>query len=187
MENIRFAYNNNKLNISAPSWNDEFDLPDGSNYISDIQDCFNYIIKKHEAIANNPPVQLYVNKIEKRTVLKIKTGCKLELLSPEWMKLLRSTKKDVDQDKDFKNVPKLESVEAVLVHLINNNYQQASKVLITFEPNKKFGQLITTVPHSLTMLNTTNTEFSTIKVWFIDQYSKQLEIEDNVNMALIIG
>ena len=83
MENIKFAYNNNKLNISAPSWNDEFDLPDGSNSISDIQDCFNYIIKKHEAIANNPPVQLYVNKIGKRTVLKIKTGCKLELLSPE--------------------------------------------------------------------------------------------------------
>ena len=56
MESIKFAYNNNKLNISAPSWNDEFDLPDGSNSISDIQDCFNYIIKKHEAIANNPPV-----------------------------------------------------------------------------------------------------------------------------------
>ena len=56
MENIKFAYNNNKLNISAPSWNDEFDLPDGSNSISDIQDCFNSIIKKHEAIANNPPV-----------------------------------------------------------------------------------------------------------------------------------
>ena len=83
MENIKFAYNNNKLKISVPSWNDEFDLPDGSNSISDIQDCFNYIIKKHEAIANNPPVQLYVNKIENRTVLKIKTGCKLELLSPE--------------------------------------------------------------------------------------------------------
>ena len=83
MESIKFAYNNNKLNISAPSWNDEFELPDGSNSISDIQDCFNSIIKKHEAIANNPPVQLYVNKIEKRTVLKIKTGCKLELLSPE--------------------------------------------------------------------------------------------------------
>ena len=84
---------------------------------------------------------------------------------------------------------KLESVEVVLVHcnLVNNNYQQATKVLFTFVPNKQFGQLINIPPHSLTMLNTTNTEFSFVEVWFIDQNSKQLEIEDNVNMTLIIG
>ena len=77
------------------------------------------------------------------------------------MKLLRSTKKGVDQDKHEEDVPKLESVEFVLVHfnLVNNNYQQASKVLFTFVPNKQFGQLINISPHSLTMLNTTNTEF----------------------------
>ena len=81
--------------------------------------------------------------------------------SPETMKLLGSTKKDVDQGKDGKDVPKLESVEVVLVHcnLVNNNYQQASKVLCTFVPNKQFGQLINTAPLSLLMLNTTNTEF----------------------------
>ena len=105
------------------------------------------------------------------------------------MRLSGSTKKDVDQDKDGENVPKLESVEVVLVHcnLVNNNYQQASKVLFTFAPNKQFGQLINIAPHSLTMLSTTNTEFSFIEVWFTDQNSEPLEIEDNVNLTLIIG
>ena len=83
---------------------------------------------------------------------------------------------------------KLESVEVVLVHcnLVNNNYKQASKVLFTFFSNKQFEQLITVAPHSLTMLNTANTEFSSIEVWFTDQNSKQLEIEDNINMTLLI-
>ena len=83
---------------------------------------------------------------------------------------------------------KLESVEIVLVHcnLVNNNYQQASKVLFTFTTNKQFGQLINTSPHSLTLLNTTNIEFSSIEVWFTGQNSKQLEIEDNVNMTPIV-
>ena len=74
------------------------------------------------------------------------------------MKLLGSTKKDVTQNENGKDVPKLESVEVVLVHcnLVINNYQQASKVLFTFEPNKQFGQLINIAPHSLTMLSTTN-------------------------------
>ena len=105
------------------------------------------------------------------------------------MKLLGSTKKDVDQDKDGEDVPKLESVEVVLVHcnLVNNNYQQASKVLFTFVSSKQFGQLINILPHSLTMLSTTNAEFSSIKVWFTDQNSEPLEIEHNVDMTLIIG
>ena len=77
------------------------------------------------------------------------------------MKLLGTTKKDVDQAKDGEDVPKLESVEVVLVHwnLLNNNYQQASKVLCTFVPNKQFGQLINIAPNSLLMVNTTNAEF----------------------------
>ena len=83
------------------------------------------------------------------------------MLSPETMKLLRSTKKDVDKDKNGEDVPKIESVEVVLVHcnVVNNSYQQTSKVLFTFVPNKQFGQLITILPHSLMMLKTTNTEF----------------------------
>ena len=86
-------------------------------------------------------------------------------------------------------MPKLESVEVVLLHcnLANNNYQQASKVLFTFVPNKQFGQLINIASHSLTMLSTTNTEFSFIEVQFADQNSEPLEIEDNVNLILIIG
>ena len=86
--------------------------------------------------------KFYENKIENIIVFKIKTDYKLELLSPETMKLLGSTKKDADQDKDGKNVPKLESVEVVLVHcnLVNNNYEQASKVLFSLVPNKQFGQ-----------------------------------------------
>ena len=84
---------------------------------------------------------------------------------------------------------RLETAEVVLVHcnLVNDNYQQASTVLFTFVPNKKYGQLITITPHSLTVLKTTNAEFSFIELWFTDQNDKPLEIEDNVNITLIIG
>ena len=104
------------------------------------------------------------------------------------MKLLGSAKKDVDKDKNGEDVPKLESVEVVLVHchLVNNNYQQISKVLFTFVPKKQLGQLINIAPHSLTMLSTTSTEFSFIEVWFTDQNSKTLETEYK-KLTLIIG
>ena len=87
------------------------------------------------------------------------------------------------------NVPKLESVEVVLVHcnLVKNDYQNTLKVLFTFVPNKEFGQLVNILPHSLTMMNTVNTDFSYVEVWFTDQVSKTLEIEDHVNLTLIIG
>ena len=93
------------------------------------------------------------------------------------MQLLGSSKKDIDQDKDDKIVPKLETVEVVLVHssLVNNNYQQVSKVLFTFVPNKQFGQLITITPHSPTMLETNNAEFSFIEIWFTDQITDHLK------------
>ena len=105
------------------------------------------------------------------------------------MKLLGSTEKDLDIDKDGEDIPKLKSVEVVLIHcnLVNNSHQQASKVLFTFVPNKQFGQLITISPHSLTMLKTTNSEFPFIQVWFTDQNNRPLEIEDSVNITLIIG
>ena len=188
-KNIKSEYINYKFKISAPTWNDTFDLPGGSYSISDIQDYFELNIKKQENLTENPLVQIYVNKIKSRIVFKIKTGYKLELLTHETMKLLGSTKKDVDKDKDGENVPKLESVEVVLVHcnLVKNDYQHTSKVLFTFVPNKQFGQLINISPHSLTMMNTVNTEFSFVEVWFTDQTSKALEIEDNVNLTLIIG
>ena len=105
------------------------------------------------------------------------------------MKLLGSTKKIVDNDKNGENRPKLEIVEVVLVHcnLVKNDYQHTSKVLFTFAPDKEFGKLINISPHAFTMMNTVNTEFSNIEVWFTDQSSKALEIEDNINLTLIIG
>ena len=187
--NIKSEYNNNKFKISAPTWNKTFDLPDGSYSITDIQDYFEFIIKKHQTLTENPSIQIYPNKIKNRIVFKIKTGYKLELLSPETMKLLGSTKKVVDKDKNGEIVPKLDSVEVVLVqcNLVKNGYQHTLKVLFTFVPNKKFVQLINISPHPFTMMNTINTEFSYVEVWFTHQSSKALEIEDNVNLTLIIG
>ena len=140
-------------------------------------------------MAENPSVQIYPNKIKNRIIFKIKNGYKLELLTPETMKLLGSTKKVVDKDKNGENVPKLEVVEVVLVHcnLVKNDYQHTSKVLFTFVPNKTFSQLINISPHAFTMMNTVNTEFTYVHVWFTDQSSKAIEIEDNVNLKLIIG
>ena len=106
------------------------------------------------------------------------------------MKLLGSTKKVVNKDKNGKNVPKLEIVEVVLVvhcYLVKNDYQHTSMVLFTFVPNKKFGQLINISPHAFTMMNTVNTEFSYVEVWFTDQASKAFELEDNVNLTLVVG
>ena len=105
------------------------------------------------------------------------------------MKLLGSTKRDVDKDKDGEIVSKLESVEVFLMNcdLVKNDYQHTSKVLFSFVPNKQFGWLINITPHSLMTMNTVNTEFSFVEVWFTDQASKALEIEDNVNLTLIIG
>ena len=104
------------------------------------------------------------------------------------MRLLGSTKRDVDAGKNSENVPKLESVEVVLEHcnLVKNDYQHSSKVLFSFVPNRQFGQLTNILPNSLTMMNTVHTEFSFIEVWFTNQASKAREIEDNVNFILII-
>ena len=92
-KNITSEYNNNKCKTSAPTWNDTFDLPDGSYSIASIQDYFDFIIKNHETLTENSPVQIYENKIKNRIVFKIKTDYKLEMLTRETMKLLGSTKK----------------------------------------------------------------------------------------------
>ena len=124
-KNITSEYNNNKFKISAPTWHDTFDLSDGSYSISDIQGYFQFITKKHEALTENPSSQIYPNKIKNRIIFKIKTGHKLELLTPKTMILLGSTKKVVDKDQNGENIPKLESVEVVLVYcnLVKNDYQ----------------------------------------------------------------
>ena len=112
-KNIKSEYKNNKFKKSALTWKETFDLSDGSYSIDDIQDYFEFIFKKYETLTGNPPVKIYPKKIKNRIVFKIKTGYKLELLTPETMKLLGSTNKLVDKDKNSENVPKLEIVEVV--------------------------------------------------------------------------
>ena len=149
-------------------------MPDGLYNIPKIQDYIEYIIKKHETICETSPILIYTNTINNRIVFKIKTG---------------GTKDIIDSDKNSENVPRLENVEVVLVrcNLVNNSYQQASRVLFTFVPNKQYGQLISISPNSLIFLKTMNTEFSEIELWFTDQNNNSLEIEDNVNISLIIN
>ena len=98
-KNIKSEYNNYKFKTSAPTWNETFSLPDDSYSIADIEDYFEFIIKKHEALTENPPIQIHPNKIKNRIIFKLKTGFKLKLLTPETMKLLGNIKKDVDEKK----------------------------------------------------------------------------------------
>ena len=147
-KNIKSSYNNNKFERSAPAWNDKFQLPDRLYSVSDIQHYFEYILKKHGEDIDKPSVQIYVNKIENRVTFKIKDGYSLELLTPETMKLLGSTKNKITKDKNGENVPHLEITEVVLVHcnIFNNDYQQDSRVLYTFIPNKPCGSLLEISP-----------------------------------------
>ena len=124
-KNIKDSYNNNKFKIFAPTWSDEFELPDGSYLISDIQDYFEYILKKHSESVDDPPIEIFVNKNENRITFKIKNGYYLELLTPETMKLLGRTESKITGEKNGENVPHLEVVELVLIHcnIVNNSYQ----------------------------------------------------------------
>ena len=160
-KNIKSSYKNNKFKISAPTWSDEFELPDGSYSVSDIQDYFEYIPKKHSGNVDNPSIKIYVNKIEDRVTFKIKNGYYLELLTPETMKLLGSTETKINKDKNGQSVPHLEISELVLIHcnIVNNNYQQNSRKLYTFAPNKPFGSLLEISPPNHIFLKTFNSEF----------------------------
>ena len=131
---------------------------------------------------------MYVNRIENRITFKIKSGYYLELLTPETMKLLGSTESKITKDKNGENVPHLEVVELVLVHcnLVNNDYQQDSRILYTFVPNETFGSLLEISPTNQDFFKTFNSEFQEVKIWFTDQTSKQLELEDKINITLII-
>ena len=187
-KNIKSSYNNNKFKISAPTWNDKFELPDGSYSVSDIQDYFEYILKKHGEDIDKPSVQIYVNKIENRITFKIKNGYSLELLTPETMKLLGSTKNKTTKDKNGENVPQLEITEVVLIHcnIVDDDYQQDSRILYTFVPNKPFGSLVEISPTNHVFLKTFNSEYDEIIVWFTDQNSHLLEIQDRINLAMMM-
>ena len=117
---------------------------------------------------------MYVNKIENRITFKIESGYSLELLTPETMKLLGSTKNKITKDKNGENVPHLEITEVVLVHcnIVNNDYQQDSRVLYTFSPNKPFVSLLEISPTNHISLKIFNSEYDEIIVWFTDQNIK---------------
>ena len=144
---------------------EEFKLPDGSYSMLDIQDYFEYILKKHSKNVDNPSIIIYVNKIENRITFKIKNGYYLELLTSEPMKLLESTESKITKDKNAENVPHLAVVELILVHcnLVNNDYQEDSRILYTFVPNKPFVSLLEISPTNHIFLKTFNTEFQDIK------------------------
>ena len=187
-KNVKSSYNNNKFKISAPTWSEEFELPNGSYSVSDIQDYFEYILKKDSESVDNPSIRMYINRIENRITFKTKNGYYLELLTPETMKLLGSTESKITKDKNSENIPHLEIVELVLGHcnLVNNDYQQDPIILYTFVPNKTFGSLLEISPTNQVFLKTFNSEFQEVKVWFTDQTSKPLELEDKINITLII-
>ena len=117
--------------IINSTWNEEFELPDGSYSISDIQDYFEYMLKKHWEKAVNPAIKRYVSKVESTITFEIKKGYYLEHLTPETMKLLGRTKSKIAKDKNRENVPYLEITELVIIHcnVVNNIYQQNSRVL----------------------------------------------------------
>ena len=130
MKNMRKQYKNNKLKVITPTWNYEFELPDGSYSVSDIRDYIEYIIKKHEALTTISPIHVYINRINNRLVFEIKGEYKLELQTPETMELFGRTKKVIDKTKNGENVPNFEVVEVVLVqcNLVHHQYQRKSKV-----------------------------------------------------------
>ena len=105
------------------------------------------------------------------------------------MKLLGSTKSKLTKNENGQNAPHLEITEVVLIHcnVVNNSYQRNSKVLYTFVPNKSFSQLLDISPNSFIFLITFDSEFSFIDVWFIDQNSNPLNIEEKINITLIIN
>ena len=187
-ETQKNSYNNNKFKISAPTWNDKFELPDGSYSVSDIQDYFEYILKKHGEDIDKPSVQIYVNKIENRVTFEIKNGYSLELLTPETMKLLGITENKITKDKNDENVPYLEITEVASVHcdIVNNDYQQDLRVLYTFVPNKPFGSPLEISPTNHTYLKTMNSEYDEIKVWLTEQNSQPLKKEDRISLTIVI-
>ena len=118
----------------------------------------------------------------------MKNGYSFELLTPEIIKLLGSSENKTTKGKNGENVPHLKITEVVLVHcnIAKNDYQQDSRVLYTFVLNKPFGSQLEISPTNYIFLKTFNSEFQNIEVWFTDQNSKPLEIEDKINLTLVV-
>ena len=122
---IKRSCKKNEFKTSAPTQNEEFELPDRSYSISDIQDYFKYILKNHGEKTVNASIKIYISKIENRIIFKIKTGYYLELLTSETMKSLGSTKSKIAKNENGENVPCLEITKVVVIHcnVVNNSYQ----------------------------------------------------------------
>ena len=183
---MKKSHKNNKFKISVPTWNEKFELPDGSYSISNIQNYVEYILKNHGEKTVDFSIRINLNKTENRIPFKIKTGYYLELVTPETIKLLGSTKSKITKDKNGENVSDLEIIEVILRHcnVVSNSYQEISRVLCRFVPNKSFGQLLNISPNTFIFLKTFDSEFSYIEPWFTDQNSNPLEIEHKTNMTL---
>ena len=140
-------------------------------------------------VTDNTSIMIYINKKENGIMFKIKTGYHFDLLMPETIKLLASTKSKINKDKNGKNVPHLEITEVVLIHrnIVNYHYHQNSRVLYTFISNKSFSQSLNISLKNFRILETFDSDFSYIEVWFTDPNSKPLEIKDNINITLVIN
>ena len=160
-KNIRKQHKNNKLEIISSTWNDDFELPDGSYSVSKIQVYIEYIVKKNETLTTIPPIHVYINRINNRLVFKIKDGYKLELQTPKTMKFFGSTKKLIEKTKNGEKVLSIEVVEVILVqyNLVDNHYQQKSELLYIFTPNNSYAYLLNVEPSNLVFLKTCNKEF----------------------------
>ena len=167
----------------------EFELPDCSYSLSDIQDYIEYIYRKHETFTTIPPVHVYINRVNNRLVFIIKDGYKIELQTPETMKLFGSTKKLRDKTKNGGKVPSLEVVEVALVQCtsVDNQYQQKSEVLYILMPNKSYAYLLNVKPSSLVFFKAFNTEFEKLIITFTDPNNRPSEIEGKVNLILLIN
>ena len=186
----KIIYKNNEFKISVPTWNEEFESTDGSYSISDIQDYFEYVLKKHGEKTANPSIRIYINTMQNQIMsnqIKIITGCYLELLTPETITWKYKSK--ISKNENGENVPDLEITEVVLIHcsVVNNKSQKNSRVLYTIVPNKSLGQLLDIPPENSIFLETFDSESSYIEVWITDENPNLLEIEDRINITLVIN
>ena len=145
---------------------EEFELPDGSYSVSDIQDYIKYIIKKHETFPTNPLMHIYISRTNNRVVLKINDEYNLELQTPETMKLFGSTKNLISKTRNGENVPSLEAIVVALVEcdLVDNLYQQNFEMLYTSTPNTSYASVLNAEPSNLAFLKTYNIEFDKINI-----------------------
>ena len=200
-------YSDNYAKTTGSFWQYSKDIParnvNGTIIVFDVNnvtDSFNYKVKFTGQTENNGTKDVEIMVPLKylsnfwRTLEMPLISCEVNLiltwstLTPETMKLLGSTESKITKDKNSENVPHLEIVELVLVHcnLVNNDYQKDSRILYTFVPNKTFGSLLEISPTNQVSLKTFNSEFQEVKIWFTDQISKPLELEDKVNVTLPI-